>query len=155
GGKGSDDLYGFAPSGTFTSISGKILLSNRTEDGAPHVKVFLLSGKGTVLQTTATDGSGFFKFENLQADQSYMIRVDESDPALVNQKKFYLADSKNRIVRVVKGDGGFFIFENLPADLTKLSPLSETDAALKNFSIAGNLYAGDARVPVENTKVNL
>jgi len=156
GGKGSDDLYGFALSGMITSFSGKILLSNKTDDGAQNVKVFLLTDKGTIMQTTTTDGTGFFKFDNLLADQNYMVRVDESDASLVNQKKFYLADAKSRVVRViVKGNGGIFIFENLPPDLTKLTQLVEDDASLKNFSIAGNMYAGDQRAPIENTKVNL
>lgn len=156
GGKGSDDLYGFSLSGMITSFSGKILLSNKTDDGAKNVKVFLLTDKGTILQTTSTDGSGFFKFDNLLADQNYMVRVDESDASLVNQKKFYLADAKNKVVRmIVKGNGGIFIFENLPSDLTKLSQLTEDDATLKSFSIAGNMYAGDERSPIENTKVNL
>lgn len=154
--KGSDDLYGFSLSGMITSVAGKILLSSKTEDGAQNVKVFLLTDKGTILQTTSTDASGFFRFENLPADQLYMIQVDESDPSLVNQKKFYLADAKNKVVRViVKGDKGFFVFENLPADISSLGQLTEEDPTLKNFSIAGNLYAGDERVPIENTKVNL
>ncbi|MEK6615690.1 MAG: OmpA family protein, partial [Bacteroidota bacterium] len=106
--------------------------------------------------TASTDGFGFFKFDNLLADQNYMVRVDESDASLINQKKFYLADVKNKVVRViVKGNGGIFIFENLPPDLTKLSRLEEDDVLLKNFSIAGNMYAGDSRTPIENTKVNL
>lgn len=156
GGKGSDDLYGFSLSGMITSISGKILLSNKTEDGAQNIKVFLLTDKGAAMQTTTTDGSGFFKFDNLLANQNYMVRVDETDASFVNQKKFYLADAKNKVVRViVKGSGGVFIFENLPPDLTKLSMLVEDDASLKNFSIAGNMYAGDNRTPIENTKVNL
>ena len=156
GGKGSDDLYGFSLSGLITSVSGKILLSNKTDDGADNVKVFLLTDKGTILQTTTTDGSGFFKFENLLADQTYMVRVDDSNPNLINQKKFYLADSKNKVVRmIVKGKDGIFVFENLPPDLTKLAQLMEDDVTLKNFSIAGNMYAGDNRTPVENTKVNL
>lgn len=156
GGKGSDDLWGFGLSGLITSISGKILLSNRTEDGAQNVKVFLLTEGGTIMQTTTTDGAGFFKFENLLADQNYTLRIDESDPALVNQKIFYLADAKSKVVRkIVKGKEGIFIFENLPTDLSKLSALVEEDAALKSISIAGNMYAGDERVPIENTKVNL
>lgn len=156
GGKGSDDLYGFGLSGMITSINGKILLSNKTDDGAANVKVFLLTDKGMILQTTTTDGSGFFKFENLLADQNYTVRVDESDPSLINQKKFYLADIKSKTVRrIVKGKDGIFIFENLPTDLTKLPQLSEDDNTLKNFSIAGNMYAGDNRTPIENTKVNL
>lgn len=156
GGKGSDDLYGFSLSGLITSVSGKILLSNKTDDGAQNVKIFLLTDRGTILQTTSTDGTGFFTFENLLADQNYMIKVDEEDPSLVNQKKFYLADSKNKIIRtIVKGKDGVFIFENLPTDLSKLSPLNEDDVTLKNFSIAGNLYAGEQRKALENAKVNL
>jgi outer membrane protein OmpA-like peptidoglycan-associated protein len=156
GGKGSDDLYGFALSGLITSISGKILLSQRTDDGAQNVKVFLLTDKGTILQTTTTDNSGFFQFQNLLSDQNYTVRIDEDDPSLVNQKKFYLADSKNKIVRtIVKGKDGVFVFENLPPDLSKLSELVIDDVPAKNFSIAGNLYAGDKRKALENTQVNL
>jgi outer membrane protein OmpA-like peptidoglycan-associated protein len=156
GGKGSDDLYGFALSGMITSISGKILLSNKTDDGAQNLKVFLLTDNGTILQTTTTDGSGFFHFENLNSDHSYMVRVDESDPSLINQKKFYLTDAKNKIVRViVRGKNGVFVFENLPPDLSKLSEINEADETLKNFSIAGNMYVGDQRAPLENAKVNL
>ena len=156
GGKGSDDIYGFGLSGMITSISGKILLSEKVDDGAQNVKVFLLTDKGTIIQTTTTDGQGMFKFENLLADQNYTVRVDESDPSLINQKSFFLADAKNKIVRkIVKGKEGVFIFENLPPDLSKLSQLKEDDATLKNFSIAGNMYAGDNRTPIENTKVNL
>ena len=156
GGKGSDDLYGFALSGMITSISGKILLSNKVDDGAQNVKVFLLTSEGIIMQTTTTDGSGFFHFENLNSDQAYTVRVDESDPALINQKKFYLTDAKNKVVRViVKGKNGIFVFENLPPDLSKLTPLTEEDVSLKNFSIAGNLYVGDQRAPLENSKVNL
>lgn len=156
GGKGSDDLYGFAPSGLIASISGKILLSNNAEDGAQNVKVFLLTDKGIIMQTTSTDTSGFFQFSNLLTEQTYMVRIDESDPSLINQKKFYLADAQNKVVQVVvKNKEGFFIFENLPSDLSKLSQLIEHDPSLKTISIAGNLYAGEQRSPIENTKVNL
>lgn len=156
GGKGSDDLWGFGLSGLITSISGKILLSNKTEDGAQNIKLFLLTEGGTILQTTTTDATGFFKFDNLPADQNYTVRIDETDPSLINQKTFYLADSKNKVVRkIVRGKEGIFIFENLPADLSKLSELKEDDVGLKTFSIAGNMYAGEERVPIENTRVNL
>lgn len=156
GGKGSDDLYGFALSGLITSISGKILLSQQAEDGAQNVKVFLLTDKGTILQTTTTDKSGFFQFQNLLSDQNYTLRLDESDSSFINQKKFYLADAKNKIVRtIVKGKEGVFVFENLPPDLSKLSAFSEEDVNIKNISIAGNLYAGDQRKALENAKVNL
>ncbi len=151
GGKGSDDLYGFTVSGKITSVSGKVLLSQNVSDGAPHVKVFLLSGKGTLLRTGSTDASGLFKFDNLSSDETYMVKIDENDPVFMNQKKLYLTDSKNKIVRVIgKNKEGFFIFENLPADLSKLSILSEDDV-----SIVGNLFAGDERAPLKNTKVNL
>ncbi|MGQ0827633.1 MAG: OmpA family protein [Bacteroidota bacterium] len=156
GGLGSDDLYSFSLSGFITSISGKILLSSKINDGAQNIKIFLFTNNGILLQTIFTDGSGFFKFDNLPADQSYMIRLDENDSTFVNQKKIYLADTKNKLVRViVRGKNGFFIFENLPSDLSTLSQLTEEDPMLQNFSIAGNLYAGEQRVPIENTKVNL
>lgn len=156
GGKGGDDLYGFRLSGAITDIAGRILLNNKPEEGAKNVKVMLLDEKGALLKTTTTDATGFFRFEKLMADQLFSIKVDENDPNLVNQKKFFLTDSKNRIVRtVVKGKDGYFIFENLPSDLSKLSALKEEDPSFKPISIAGNLYAGEQRAPVENTRVDL
>lgn len=151
GGKGSDDLYGFGLSGLITTVSGKVLLSLNTADPAPKVKVFLLTSKGTVLKTMVTDATGFFKFENLLSDQSYMVKVDESDPAFSGMKKLYLTDAYDRVVRVAtKNKDGFFVFDYLPADENRLTELLEVDA-----SIAGNFYAGDSRIPVRNTRVNL
>lgn len=151
GGKGSDDLYGFALSGLITTVSGKILLSPNTYDAAPNVKVTLLNASGVAIKTTKTDATGLFKFENLPSDQSYMVKVDEDDPLFVKQKKLFLTDEKDRVVRVVgKNKEGFFVFQNLPADLNRLTQLVEEDA-----SIAGNLYAGDERAPLKNTLVKL
>lgn len=151
GGKGSDDLYGFGLSGLITTVSGKVLLSMNTADPAANVKVYLLTSKGVVVKTLVADANGFFKFENLLSDQSYMVKVDEKDPIFSNVKKLYLTDATDKVVRVAtKNKDGFFVFEYLPADVNRLSEMVEQDA-----SIAGSFYAGDERTPVKFTKVNL
>lgn len=156
GGKGGDDLYSFMLSGEISDMAGRVLLSNRTENSARQIKVFLLDEKGNIMQSTVTDANGSFVFTNLPADRAYSVKVDESDPNLVNQKKFYLTDSRSRIIRtVVKGKEGFFIFQTLPPDLGKLSEIPEEDPSVKKISIAGNLYSGDQHAPVENTRVDL
>lgn len=156
GGKGSDDLYGFNRSGSFTDISGKLLYSSKLEDKVQNVKVFLVTDKGVILQTTFTDSSGSFNFKNLPSDQTYTIKIDENDPSVANSKKIYLADVNNRIVKViVKNKEGYFVFENLPTDLSKLAPLTEDDSQLATTSIAGNFYAGDDQAPMDHVRVNL
>ncbi len=158
GGKGGDDIWAFVLSGRLTTISGKILLSSNVSDGASSVKILLLTDQGNFVQNTTTDASGFFRFENINPEWNYTIKIDEDDAALKSRSKFYLADSKNRTVRfAVKGPNGLCVFENLPSDLTSLKKLDEADVPMttKNISIAGNLFAGDDKTPLSNAKVNL
>ena len=151
GGKGSDDLYGFQPSGMFTTVEGKILLSTNTADITQNLRLLLVSNKGEIVGTAITDTAGAFKFENLPTNQRYTVRADERNQILADRKKLYMAGKKDRIVRIArKSKEGLFIFKDLPVDLNQMIDLSE-----EGFSIAGNLYSGDERTPVQNTRVNL
>ncbi|MEW6469009.1 MAG: OmpA family protein [Bacteroidota bacterium] len=155
GGKGADDIYGFTLAGKTSTIAGKILKTKNSSDGAPNATIMLLNEKGELLNTTTTDQTGFFKFENMSADSKYMIKLDETDATIATGKKYYLADDQNKVVRVtVKSEKGFFVFENLPSDLSKLSTLLEEDSDIR-ISIAGSLLAGDDKAPLANTIVNL
>jgi outer membrane protein OmpA-like peptidoglycan-associated protein len=154
GGVGNDDIYSFAALNKFLTVAGKILLSKNLNDPAKNTEVMLLSEDGKVLKITTTDNSGFFKFDNLDPDGKYMVKLDETDPQLADKKKYYLADEKDQIIRVtvVNDKGGKFVFQNLPAAPNSLPELQADD----DVTIAGNLlYGENPSMPLANTKVNL
>ncbi|MBA3706459.1 MAG: PD40 domain-containing protein, partial [Bacteroidetes bacterium] len=100
GGQGSDDIYAFTALNKFLTVSGKILLSQNVKDPAKNAKVTLLTEDGSIVNISTTDSTGFFKFENLDPDKKYLVKLDETDPMFVNKKKFYMTDDKDKIVRV-------------------------------------------------------
>lgn len=153
GGKGSDDIYSFVSNGKFLTLAGKILLSKDVDDPARNAKVMLMREDGTVIRVSTTDDKGNFKFDRLPSEQKYMVKLDESDPALVNRSKYYMTDENDKVVRVtvLNDKGGKFVFQNLPADPNALPQITTNDV-----SIAGNLLIGEnPSKPLANTKVNL
>jgi outer membrane protein OmpA-like peptidoglycan-associated protein len=155
GGKGADDLYGFYLTANLIPLTGNILQSKQQTDGVKNLGVMLLTNKGEPLQYTNTDENGKFKFDNLNSDMQYMIKLDETDDQL-KKTKYYLSDDQNKLVKVtLKGTEGVFVFNNLPADLRKLNKLVEEEDSQPNFSIGGSILMGDDRVPVSNKTVSL
>jgi outer membrane protein OmpA-like peptidoglycan-associated protein len=153
GGKGSDDLYSFTALNKFIAVTGKILLSKDINDPAKNVQVNLMTADGQILKFTTTDTSGFFKFENLDPDKVYMVKLNEDDPNLKKNSKYYMADESGKIVRVtvINDKGGKFVFTNLPYDPNNLSPVGTEEV-----NLAGNLLFGeDPSKPMPNTKVDL
>lgn len=154
GGKGSDDIYSFVALNKYLTVQGKILLSKNINDPARNADVMLMTEDGKVLKVNTTDNNGFFKFENLDPDGKYMVKIDETDPQFKDKKKYYMADENNKIIRVtvINDKGGKFIFTNLPADPNALPQLGADD----DVSIAGNLLFGEnPSQPLPDTKVNL
>ena len=155
GGKGDDDVYSFKVTSKFIQISGKLLTSKSSSDILPNTKVELLTKDGKSIKSTTTDGQGNFKFENLSADQSYIVRLNENDPTISSKKKYYMADEKNNLIRVtvLNEFGGKFTFQNLPIDPSQPPQLLSDDDYL---TIAGNLISdGNPPQPIANTKVEL
>lgn len=153
-GKGSDDLYSFIALNKFLTVSGKILFSQDLKDPAMNAKVMLIAEDGSVLNVSTTDSTGFFKFDKLDPDSKYLVKLDESDPAIAAKKKYFMADEKGKIIRVtvINDKGGKFVFQNLPADPNALPELG----AASDVTIAGNLLFGEnPSKPLANTKVNL
>jgi outer membrane protein OmpA-like peptidoglycan-associated protein len=154
GGKGSDDIYSFTALNKFLTVAGKILLSNNINDPAKNAEVMLLTEEGKVIKVATTDNNGFFKFDQLDPDKKYMVKLDETDPVFKDKSKYYLTDEKDKIIRVtvINDKGGKFIFQNLPADPNSLPELGAGD----DVTIAGNLlYGENPSKPLSNTKVNL
>lgn len=154
GGKGADDIYSFTALNKFLTVSGKILLSKNLNDPAKNAGVMLMTEDGKVISIATTDNTGFFKFDKLDPDKRYMVKLDETDPQFKDKTKYYLTDEKNKIIRVtvINEKGGKFVFQNLPADPNGLPELGAGD----DVSIAGNLlYGENPSKPLANTKVNL
>lgn len=155
GGMGDDDVYSFKVTSKFVRISGKLLGSKNGSDILPNTKVELLTKDGKLVKTTTTDAQGNFNFENLSADQSYIVRLNESDPAVSAKSKYYMADDQSTLVRVTVLDevGGKYTFQNLPVDPTQPPQLLSDDDYL---TIAGNLISdGTPPQPLSNKNVLL
>lgn len=153
-GKGADDIYSFIALNKFLTVSGKILFSQNLSDPAMNAKVMLIGEDGTILNVSTTDSTGFFKFDKLDPDSKYLVKLDENDPAIAAKKKYYMADEKGKIIRVtvINDKGGKFVFQNLPADPNSLPEIGGAD----DVTIAGNLLFGEnPSKPLANTKVNL
>lgn len=154
GGAGKDDIYSFTALNKFSTVAGRILLSKNLSDPAKNADVMLLDENGKIIKLQSTDNTGYFKFDHLDPDGKYFVKMDETDPDLVNKKKYYLADESGKIIRVtvVNDKGGKFVFRNLPADPNALPQMQGDD----DLSIAGNLlYGENPSMPLANTKVNL
>ncbi len=154
GGLGSDDIYSFVALNKFLTVAGKILFSKNINDPAKNAEVMLLTDDGKIINVATTDNTGFFKFDKLDPDKRYMVKLDESDPRFKDKGKYYLTDEKDKIIRVtvINDKGGKFVFQNLPADPNALPELGAGD----DVTIAGNLlYGENPSMPFANTKVNL
>jgi len=155
GGSGSDDIYSFMVSNRFMTMKGKILTTLNQKDGAKNVKLSLLTDDGKLVNVSTTDAGGFFKFDNLNPDTRYLLKVDENNPEYSGAQKFYLSDNSKVVgVTVINEKGEKFIFRNLPPDLNSLPMLEVKDE--NTFNIAGNLLSGEnPSKPLSDVKVNL
>ncbi len=153
-GKGSDDIYTFIALHKFITIDGKILLSQNINNPAKHLFVKLFTEEGTLVSTTYTDTTGYFNFEHLPSDKQYLVKIDETDPQLIDRDKVYMANNNDKIVRVIvindKGDK--FVFHRLPLDPNELELMMVND----DDTFAGSLlYGNDPNRPMANKTVNL
>ena len=154
GGKGNDDIYSFVTLNNSIKVQGRILFNKNVNDPVKNVDVLLLTEDGKVINAMPTDEKGFFKFENLDPDVKYMVRMDEDEPMFAGKKKLYMVDDKGNFVRVTVVDqkGNRFTFKNLPVDVNQLPDLGIED----DVSIAGNILFGEnPSKPLTNTKINL
>jgi len=154
GGKGHDDIYDFTFTSRYISLDGTVLSEMDINKPVPNISVILQDDKGNVLNSTQTNSKGYFKFDNLDTDKKYMVKIDEKDPGFKGQNRFFYADNKNNIVRVTvfNDKGEKFVFRNLPSDPN--SPPELTDP--NDITIAGNLLFGEnPSAPIGNSKLVL
>ncbi len=168
GGKGSDDIYRFKSKVAdikITSISGQLMQNEL--DPANNFNVKLLNQKGEIIKVGKTTNLGFFGFEKLSTEQSYIILLDADETGLntkakaskVYGKLYYnegqpginakiIVRNKQGVAmrEVVADEKGFFKFEKLNTDFNTLNLMDEENVTLnvkKNVVIIGKVMIGD------------
>ena len=141
GGMGSDDIYSFAwhtlePQ---TSMSG---LLEYEKLAAAGTKINLLDENDNVVRTVVTDELGKFKFDKLDLDKNYLLRVDAKDDSFLENAKLYMTNSKGeKVLLANKLEKGKFTFQALPYDYYDgLELLVEKDESLFTVSVFGQIY---------------
>ena len=147
-GIGRDDIYSFSEGTKSMTMTGKLLQSKDIDDPLKNVEIALLSKEGKTLKASATDNKGFFKFDHLSPDETYLVKIDDSDIlTMKNKKKYFLADSKGTIIQETGIDG-------IGGDMVFRTPLPGAVSEGRKF--AGNILVGEnSSKPLANTKVNL
>ncbi len=152
GGRGADDIYSFKYTNKNVLVDGTVLLTENSNDPAVGVKVFLLDNNEKTIDSTKTDDKGYFVFNNLDVDKTYMAEIEGTDANLKNKSRYYLADKNAQILRITHDNksGKKFVFKNLPIDPNGMPDLYNDD----DLSLAGNLkYGENPSKPVANKKV--
>ena len=105
-GKGNDDIYSFNKKSkeavvveisqdslselSSVSITGTVL-SSETHEPLSNVKETLVNRQGEEIKTTRTNEKGEFRFDNLTADQSYKILIEDGEnTSIINPSKVIL-----------------------------------------------------------------
>ncbi|MCC7051462.1 MAG: carboxypeptidase regulatory-like domain-containing protein, partial [Bacteroidia bacterium] len=143
------------------SLKGRIVVDQATKVPLKNSKLFLFDANGKPISTTSTDIGGFFVFKNVVTDGSYLMSLDENDPALKTISKVYLENTDGIIVREINKDQvNKFTFKILPTDFVQLQQIEVNDPWLnitkKNnvgTTIAEQVYfkAGDDKITPEAT----
>jgi outer membrane protein OmpA-like peptidoglycan-associated protein len=151
GGKGEDDIYYFKFTNKSTTVEGSVLLTENVGDPAKNVKVYLLDNDGKAIDSTFTNEKGYFVFNNLDLDKTYMAEIEANEISLNTKSRYYLADKNLNITRIThnKGSEKKFVFRNLPIDPNGIPDLYNDD----DLSLSGNLLIGDKALA--NKKVTI
>lgn len=92
-------------------------------------KISLLDDKDKLLESTTTDKNGFFKFNKLNPNDYYLVRLDDVDKSFIEDAKVYIVNEKGeKVMLAIKKSKNRRLFRALPTDeLNKLALLNEKD----------------------------
>jgi outer membrane protein OmpA-like peptidoglycan-associated protein len=154
GGKGSDDIYKFNFKEKSIRLEGFVFNSLDSVDYAKNQKVILMDTLGNKIQDSRTDSIGYFKFDNLDTEKKYLVKLDDKDSIFSGHTRYYYADKDGNFVRVSKPDEkkGKFVFRGLSSKENIISDIVNAD----DFIVAGNVLIGDNnKQPLSNTTLFL
>jgi outer membrane protein OmpA-like peptidoglycan-associated protein len=122
-----------------------------------NMKMELINEQGQVQQTITSTGTGGFTFSTIPFNQSFLVHLDETEPALKNVKKILFTDEKGTIIKVIylnRKHG--FRFQILRGDFKNLMEVYVDDPWLKVLQFKGNGKSkGDSITIVESIYYNL
>lgn len=92
-------------------------------------KISLLDENDKLLESTTTDKNGFFKFNKLNPNDYYLVRLDDVDKSFIEDAKVYIVNEKGeKVMLAIKKSKNRRLFRALPTDeLNKLALLNEKD----------------------------
>jgi outer membrane protein OmpA-like peptidoglycan-associated protein len=98
-----------------------------------NTTINILNDKGQVIQTAKTDERGHFDFQNLPADETFLVSVEGvTDPTLVSFGKLYIRDENGKVVKTLRmAAGGKFEFRVLALDRATLGSVYVDDPWLQ------------------------
>ncbi len=85
GGKGDDDIYSFIIPDCEQIVEG-IVKDQETETPIVGAKVTLLDAEGTLLNSQIVGADGAYKFEELECEKEYLIRIEAEDYETVEER---------------------------------------------------------------------
>jgi outer membrane protein OmpA-like peptidoglycan-associated protein/LysM repeat protein len=107
------------------------VLSADTHEPLANIQETLIDEKGNKIKTTRTNEEGVFRFENLEANQSYKVLIEEViKPTVNNQSKIIVVDIK------VKGSSESVTethFENIYFDFSLSTIRPEAEKVLEEL----------------------
>lgn len=122
------------------------ILSGRLLNGANNsvvvkMGVSLVDASGKIIRSETTDSDGRFVFRKLNAEENYLIALDENDPRVKEIGKFLLVDEKGHVVKELDfASQKQYRFELLNSEQIALEKIEIKDA-LFVYDIHGKLSA--------------
>ncbi|MCC7050501.1 MAG: OmpA family protein [Bacteroidia bacterium] len=152
-----DNIFYFRKIKNTKTMSGRISEQLSLQNGGVSgLQLILLTKKGEQVRKGKTDAHGFFVFNELEADENYLIKIESNDPSVL-KRKLYLYSDNDKVVStsVINANGDVFFFQELPPDLTALQELQINDAQLVNFSATIVADKNGKKIPASNKRITI
>lgn len=108
-----------------SEVNGLFTYNNLPKAG---VKMDLFDANNQKIGSTVTDINGQFKFDNLDPDQNYIVKLGEEDKGMFNSGKMYIInDEGERVASAAKPGFNSYTFTKLTSDSTEALPVLVED----------------------------
>ena len=104
-----------------------------------RIKIYLVNDQDEIMHSSLTDEEGYFVFNNLPIDQSYILKIEELNQEL----ELLILDNNNDIIaRLANNNEGNFLYRKLSYEKYKKLPLlyASTDNDASTKSLEGRFY---------------
>ncbi|MBL4578072.1 MAG: PorP/SprF family type IX secretion system membrane protein [Flavobacteriales bacterium] len=115
------------------------------------VTLYLLGVNGDTLGSGKLNADGFFVFETLPVDQSYIFFLDARDVDLIDEVQIIQLDKKGnkKVLTLAKGDDKFFRFEYLKHEESRIYLISENGDTLMSTGRNADGFFVFEKLPID------